>query len=510
MREELVALGEQIAEQAVHLDAAMNRLLGNLRTFDERGGWHLQGFQSCAHWLSWRVGWDLATARDRVRVAHQLARLPKVQAAMEAGEISYSKVRAIARVATPQTEETLLVYAEHAPAAQLEKICQKVRVVDRAIEQRESGKRHDPEERYVQARPMSDGMVCVKAVLRPEEAAALMQVLQVAARSCRETQDPKRPLNRADGLMAVIEGYARGDHPERTPIELLVTVPVSGSRSQPSGATASTSSRPASSADSVSSAVSAASPRSAASAGSADSADSADSWRSAGSPHPADSAQSVLDALPELASGDFVSAETARRLACDAGLVEVEVNERGEPLSVGRRMRTIPVAIKRALLVRDKTCRFPGCGNRLFLDGHHIKHWADGGETSLRNTLLLCGHHHASLHQHGYSIEVAASGELLFRDPQGDVIPATGERPKMDRRAVGWPTITKQNEDLGLHAETGVCKWNGRPVNYSLAVGALVRMQAGSSAARAWCQAGTRGDEDDRLAPLRSTPSLPT
>ncbi len=159
MREELDALGEQIAKQAVHLDAAMNRLLVNLRIFDERGGWRLQGFQSCAHWLSWRVGWDFATARDRVRVAHQLAGLPKVQAALEAGEISYSKVRAIARVATPKTEATLLAYAEYAPAAQLEKICQKVRVTERAIEARESGKQPDPEERYVQARPMDDGMV---------------------------------------------------------------------------------------------------------------------------------------------------------------------------------------------------------------------------------------------------------------------------------------------------------------------------------------------------------------
>jgi Domain of unknown function (DUF222) len=436
MREELIALGEQIAEQAVHLDAAMNQLLGNLRVFDERGGWRPQGFQSCAHWLSWRVGWDLATARDRVRVAHQLAKLPKVQAAMAAGEVSYSKVRAIARVATPQTEETLLAYAEYAPAAQLEKICQKVRTVERAIEAKESGKRPHPEERYVQARGMDDGMVCVKAVLRPDEAGMLLQVIQAAAISCRESADPKRPVNRADGLMAVIQGYARGEQPDRTPVELLVTIPAAELPSAVDSAEASALQAAGRSSDLL-----------------------------------------EMTNLAELASGDCVSAETSRRLACDAGLVEVEVNQRGEPLSVGRRTRTIPAAIKRALLVRDKTCRFPGCANRLFLDGHHLQHWADGGETSLSNLALLCGHHHACLHEHGYTMEAKEDGGLVFRDGDGDVIPATGERPKFEGARVGWSAIREQNEELCLHAETAAPKWNGRPVNYRLAVNALIHMQ---------------------------------
>ena len=91
--EELVSLGEQIAEQAVHLDAAMHRLLADLRRFDEAGGWYVQGYSSCAHWLSHRVGWDLGTSRERVRVARTLAELPKVDAALAAGQLSYSKAR---------------------------------------------------------------------------------------------------------------------------------------------------------------------------------------------------------------------------------------------------------------------------------------------------------------------------------------------------------------------------------------------------------------------------------
>src|SRR6185436_13531166 len=101
---ELEQLGERIAEQAAHLDAAMHRLLTDLRTFDERGGWYAQGALSCAHWLAWRVGWSLVTARDHLRVARKLAELPAIDDALRRGEVSYSKVRAMTRVATATNE----------------------------------------------------------------------------------------------------------------------------------------------------------------------------------------------------------------------------------------------------------------------------------------------------------------------------------------------------------------------------------------------------------------------
>src|SRR6188474_2244616 len=131
MSHELDVLGEQIAEQAAHLDAATHCLLTNLREFDARGGWHSQGAQSCAHWLSWRVGWDLATARERVRVAHRLAELPLIDAALEKAEISYSKARAMCRVGTSENEGVLLDYARAMPAAQLETVCRKYQMVQR-------------------------------------------------------------------------------------------------------------------------------------------------------------------------------------------------------------------------------------------------------------------------------------------------------------------------------------------------------------------------------------------
>src|SRR5688500_8929833 len=102
MRDDLLALRERIAEQAAHLDAAMHRLLADIRDFDAESGWHDAGFRSCVHWLSWRIGWAPGTAREHVRVARSLGTLPMIDDALRRGEVSFSKVRAMTRVATPE------------------------------------------------------------------------------------------------------------------------------------------------------------------------------------------------------------------------------------------------------------------------------------------------------------------------------------------------------------------------------------------------------------------------
>jgi len=175
---ELEKLGERIAEQAAHFDAAMHRLLSDLHEFDERGGWHLQGASSCAHWLAWRVGWDLVTARDRVRVARKLPAFPAIDDALRRGEVSYSKVRAVLRVATPANAELLLEYARLMPASQLEKLTRKYAHV-----QRHGQAPHpldDQYRRYVRRRDTEDGMVKIEAVLHPEEAEFVWTMLDHA------------------------------------------------------------------------------------------------------------------------------------------------------------------------------------------------------------------------------------------------------------------------------------------------------------------------------------------
>ena len=125
------ALADEIARTAARLDAATHRLLACIRAFDESGEWARQGALSCAHWLTWRIGLDPGTAREKVRVARALGALPRIDDALRRGQLSYAKVRALTRVATPENEERLLEMALASTGAQLERLCRKVRRVAR-------------------------------------------------------------------------------------------------------------------------------------------------------------------------------------------------------------------------------------------------------------------------------------------------------------------------------------------------------------------------------------------
>src|SRR6266545_1270209 len=138
---DLDRLGNDIAELSAHLDAATARLLALIRDFDARGGWNT-GFRSCADWLSWRVGLDPGAARERVRVARALATLPLLAGALARGELSYAKVRALTRVATPETEARLLIVGRSGTAAHVERIVRGWRCVDRKAEARAATQRH--------------------------------------------------------------------------------------------------------------------------------------------------------------------------------------------------------------------------------------------------------------------------------------------------------------------------------------------------------------------------------
>jgi hypothetical protein len=164
----------------------------------------------------------------------------------------------------------------------------------------------------------------------------------------------------------------------------------------------------------------------------------------------------------ELEDGTRVSAETSRRLSCDAALVRVRHVPDGRILDVGRRTRTIPPALRRALEVRDRGCRFPGCGLR-FTDAHHVLHWADGGETSLANCALLCHHHHRLLHEGGWTMEWWGEGRPGFIDPRGNThfdggwAPPASEVKGAERvggsRGVGEPDELGESDARDLVAE---------------------------------------------------------
>ena len=170
-------LGDEIAELAAHLEAATARLLDLIRAFDARGGWNT-GFRSCAEWLSWRVGLDLGAAREKVRVARALGTLPALAQALACGELSYAKVRALTRVATPETEARLLAVGRAGTAAHVERIVRGWRRVDRHAEARETARQHAS--RSLQVYPDEDGMVVVRGRLDPEVGALLLRALEAA------------------------------------------------------------------------------------------------------------------------------------------------------------------------------------------------------------------------------------------------------------------------------------------------------------------------------------------
>ena len=481
------ALGDRIAEQAYQLDAAMHRLLTDVRAFDAAGYWADAGATSCAVWLGWRVGWDPGTAREHVRVARALGALPLIDAALAAGRLSYSKVRALTRVATAATEAALLDTAARTTAAQLEVVCRKLHAVQRlgALSGGDVAAR-----RTLVRRERDDGMVVIEAVLPADEAAMVWAAIEREASAGEATagaatagevtageasageagageagsvpagtpatRDAKRlPARRVDGLVAMAQAVLRGDAPARAPIEVVLTISRDALVSR----------------DGVS-----ASPASSASAA------PASAVRASAVPVSAALAAAV-PAVPTIgcfADGAAIAAETARRLACDCGVVTMSTDAAGSPLSVGRRTRTIPAAIARALAQRDATCRFPGCTNRRFLAGHHAVHWIHGGATALDNLCRLCPTHHRFVHEHGYRVELRDGEPVFFH--RGREVHAEPPQPRAVDAARAWSAIRAANDALAIDAATGQCGWDGRPVDYGLVIGDLLRLERGAGA----------------------------
>ncbi len=503
------ALGDRIAEQAYHLDAAMHRLLTDVRQFDEAGYWADEGAASCAAWLSWRVGWTPGTGREHVRVARALAALPQIDDALRVGRLSYSKVRAITRVATAATEAALLVDALATTAAQLETICRKLRAVHRLAALAPDDVRA---RRAVTRRDRDDGMVVIEAVLPADEAALVLAAIEreaarasasdgVAAGGTGVPAETRRPvhLDRADGLVAMSQAALRGDAPGRSPVELVLTISRDALATRMGDGTVPTLSAAATDPAATDPAVTDAAVTDAAVTHAAmtepavtepavtEPAVTEPAVTHAAVTGPAVTGPAVTDPAVThagaassrdstvvdvgwLDDGACVSAETARRLSCDCGVVEVRQDAAGNTLSVGRRTRTIPAALARALARRDPTCRFPGCTSRRFLDGHHLVHWAHGGETSLTNTCRLCTRHHSFVHEHGYRLEWL-DGDLAFFHRGARVF---GEPPRVVGSSLGWATIRAAHAALDIDGRTGACGWNGQPVQYEWVVDGLV------------------------------------
>jgi len=383
---EIEELDAAIGRLSRHLNSCNYQLMVVLREFDERGGWLKWGFTDAVSWLRWRCDLSISAARDKLRVAHALKSLSAMSGAFKRGALSYSKVRSLTRIATVDTEEELIEAAMAMSATNVEAYCrQRKNASSESV--KGANKAHNSRSLRLW-RNDSSGKMNVSIELTLEEGELFQQAMEkasvqlsseMAESDCRNEQNETSwSALQADAAMMIIR-------------EFLLDPKVGAD---------STKSKTHSTADQYQVVV------------------HVDEQALMG--HDSD------EVKPGCSSELPVS--TVRRLCCDGSVVPIVENAKGEPLNVGRKVRTIPTAIRRALWARDRGCVFPGCHCKRYVDAHHVKHWADGGETSLDNLLLLCTRHHRMVHEGGYGIERDENQRWYFKRPDGIAVPKCGYR----------------------------------------------------------------------------------
>jgi len=357
-------IDRNILTLCTHINAATYELLVLIREFDERAGFVQWGLENCAEWLAWRCDLSMTTAREKVRVAHALKALPEISSAFATGELSYSKVRSMTRVAHRDNEGDLLAFALRHTATHVAQRCRELRCGSEAsiaeaansYANRSLRVRRDHHRNTMTITielPLDIGEVVEKAL----DNARNDEVLDIP-----DIADASWSTRQADAFVNVVRGFLEGSSEDNRSAENhLVTIHVDQAALAGNGG---------------------------------------------------------RSALP---------IESVKRLCCDGHAVVITEDEAGEPLSIGRKTRIVPKAIQRALRSRDNgCCRFPGCKNHRFLHSHHIEHWSNGGETSLDNLMLLCTRHHTLVHEGGFRIEKDFQDRWYFQRPDGIAVPESG------------------------------------------------------------------------------------
>jgi hypothetical protein len=366
------------------LDAAIGRLVRKrnadcyellvlVREFDDRFGFKKWAFRNCAEWLAYRSEIGLSAAREQLRTAHALRSLPLLSAAFAEGRLSYSKARALTRVADRSQEDLLLAYALSTTAENVEERCRQMRNV--APESAHAALRAWAGRSLTAWRDERRGLLRVTVEVPIEEGELILRAIDCAVAAGEvttdvdpggaESQSLTWRAQQADALVAVVKSYLGGGH---------------------GGEGGST----------------------------------------------ADHYQVVVHADARALRGGAgcsdLPIETVKRLLCDGSYVTVFEDDHGHPLDVGRKQRTVSTQLRRALYARDRGCTFPGCHRKRHLAGHHLTHWIDGGETKPENLALLCTYHHRLLHEGAFSIVKEADETLRFVTADGRTIPRHGYR----------------------------------------------------------------------------------
>jgi len=418
---------DQITALAGHLNAANARFLALIAELDRRKSWAEWGVKSCAHWLNWKCGIGLGAAREKVRVAHALEKLPRIAAAMTEGRISYFKAREMTRVATEANESFLLNVALCGTASHVE---QTVRGYRRALDAEElSREAIQQRDQNLWFHTEPDGSLVIRGRVPAEVGALFKRAIEMAEDSLPIQESvPAGTFSDADDL----------HRSRKRRVEALAALAESFLASGPQDL-------------------------------------SGGDRRQIVVHVDAETLQHSCAGRCELEHGPAIAAETARRLACDASLVAIVENDKGKPLNVGRKTRIIPPAIRRALNSRDLGCRFPGCSFRRYVDGHHVKHWAHGGETSLTNLVTLCRFHHRLVHEGRVTVQVLDDGAFRFIRPNGESFDSPAPI------AADWrQLVAAHNEsNIAITSDTAVARWTGEALDQGLVVEWLMQQTKG-------------------------------
>lgn len=457
-------LASKITLLAAQINAATYLFLKLLGEFDRRAGWAGDGIRSCAHWLDWKCGIAGCAARERVRIAHCLDELPHINKAFEAGELSYSKVREMTRVATNDNEDYLLMIAEHGTASHIAKLVRKYRRVEKTMDMEQL-------EALQQSREFTffqdnDGMWEIRARLPQDEGGLVIKAIDeimgqqdkplnkpigyVEKNVSAETNSAEPeimetcnfPQKRADAFCAMAEHYlasATDEHPktlaghERCQVVLRLDVETlkhehccehSGCNNQ------------------------------------------------------------HLSPLhrPHSLGDQWIDPQNAKRLCCDASLFTVLEDKEGNVLNIASKTRTVPPMLSRALDIRDETCKFPGCCQSYYVDFHHIKHWANEGETKKGNLIKLCRFHHRALHNGLFDIEAQGdenNPSFIFKTAAGKVMEPNPKLPQTEKTTVEGAIKDFKQQWPNINARTGRSLWQGEGMDYSMGVDSLLNRRNG-------------------------------
>ena len=543
-------LANKITTLAGQINAANYRFLKLIAEFDRREAWEGPGIRSCAYWLNWKCGISVGVAREKVRVARALEGLPETNEAFEKGELSYSKVRAMTRAATDLNESYLLNIAQYGTAQHVEKLVGAFRTVSRVqdfagsdaisvmgeldesvvVSDDEFDKRREQklyESRSVSCYQNDEGMWVINAKLPAEEGGLLVKLLQELGNNLAapnwQASNAQNDTSQNDGSQ---EDQEKND-------EKIAAATFSDYKKDDSlsdqllGEQLLAKEEPLTFPQRRADALTAIAESFLANTDADDDSDGASNGKAAafatlkgaercqlilhvhhgraGSIKDDASSDATSDGIDDVQldadlDGRWLVPDTALRLACDAALQVVEEDAVGNVLNIGRRSRIIPAAMSRALSIRDGGCQFPSCCETHFVEGHHIKHWANGGDTKLDNLVTLCRYHHRELHKGKFFISVKPESEVRerfadrlcfstvdryfdspFNRSENFVI---APNPAKFTCACCDDSVLKKTLPGAVYdaidQNTAVTKWQGEGMDLGMAIEGLIRASGGS------------------------------